>query len=157
MITNISWAAYFYTAALLMVLWYLFIGFRYFYADIKSAFGSRFSGPSKWDAGQTHETPSQGIPAPHLAAKGAFEENSFNDFDIIEEVVDRVKTLISTTIEKSQPKSDFLLGLYPILKDYPALKSSQFRPSINEFVTTECEAQGLENVTTEEVENCWNQ
>lgn len=156
MITNISWAAYFYATATLTVVWYLYVGFRFFYTDIKKAYDSPFTGTLKWDAGPNQEAPSQTEASPNLVAKGAFEENSFNDFEVIEELVDRVKTHMSSSLEKSLAKDDFLLGLQPILRDYPALRSSQFRPSINEFITTECEAQGLGPVSLEEVENCWN-
>ncbi len=155
MITNISWAAYFYTVALLMVLWYLFIGFRYFYSDIKNAFGAHGGNPLKWDSGPSQEAPPQSGPSPNLVAKGAFEENSFNDFEAIEDLVDRVKTLIADSLEKDTPKSDFLLSLPALLKDFPVLQNSQFRPSINEFITTECEGQGLGPVSMEEVEQCW--
>jgi len=155
MITNISWAAYFYTVAALMAAWYLYVGFRFFYPNIKNALGSHNGGSLQWDAGPRHEMQPAAEAQSNLVAKGAFEENSFNDFEVIEELVDRVKTLISFSVEKALPKDDFLLSLRPILKDYPALRNSQFRPSINEFITTESDAQGLESLSMDEVENCW--
>ena len=154
MITNISWATYLCAVALLTVSWYLFVGFRYFYPEIKNAFGPKTASPLQRDAAQGHAPYTEA--SPNLVSKGAFEENSFNDFEIIEELVDRTKTLITGSVEKEANKSDFLIGLQHILKDYPVLRSSQFRPSVNEFITTECEAQGLWPVSMEEVENCWS-
>lgn len=155
MIMNISWATYYCTVAIVLLLWYLYVGFRYFRTDISRAAGWTAGTPLHWDAGPGEGQPEVAEPAPNLAAKGTFEENSFNDFEIIEELVDRVKALITESVEHKAPKDNFLTTLHHILKDYPTLRHSQFRPSVNEFITTECDAQGMEPVSTEEVEQAW--
>ena len=155
MITNISWATYNYTMALVLLLWYLYVGFRYYRSDISRAAGLNGGAPLQWDSGPPERQAGVAEAAPNLAAKGTFEENSFNDFETIEELVDRVKALITESVEHDTPKESFLTTLHHILKDYPSLQHSQFRPSVNEFITTECEAQGMEAPSTEAVEQAW--
>jgi len=155
MITNISWATYYYTLALVLLLWYLYVGFRYFRTEIGKAAGLTAGKPLQWDAPSAEKQTAVAEAAPNVAAKGIFEENSFNDFEIIEELVDRVKALITESIEHEAPKQSFLSTLHHILKDYPALQHSQFRPSVNEFIITESEAQGMEAPSVEEIEQAW--
>ena len=157
MLNHISWAAYLTTAAITIFLWYALIGLKFYYSDIKDF----LSGKRKhhfehvFDARDNVEL-RPGDTLDNVVPKGVFEEPLLNDFEIIEELVDRVKTLISEALEKKMPKDGFLSLLEKLLKDYPVLLKSQFRPSVNEFIASECHTQGFDPVTEEEVEALWN-
>jgi len=153
MISNVSWATYSFVTAIATLLYYLYVGYRYYYHDLKRTFGQ--GGGTILTYGTAADAPSATGSTAHVSAKGTFEENSFNDFETVEELVDRVKALITESVEHKSPKDSFLSTLHHILKDYPSMQHSQFRPSVNEFIITESEAQGMPAITTEEVEQAW--
>jgi hypothetical protein len=157
MLSHISWAAYLTTAAVTLFFWYAFIGLKYYINDIRDF----LNGKRKHQFEHVFSTGGgEGSIAidtlDNVVPKGTFEEPALNDFETIEELVDRVKTLISEALEKKMPKEGFLVLLGKLLRDYPALLKSQFRPSVNEFITSECEVQGLAPVSENELEELWN-
>lgn len=160
MFTNISWATYLTMVAVSLLLWYVLIGVKFYFSDIKDFLNGKrsFRLQGSWNT-ETEGASLSGQAGTngHLAPKGEFEEQSFNDFGTIEELVEMVKALIITAVENKTPKKDFLTRLGAVLKVFPSLKKSQFRPSVNEFISSESELQGLASITEEEVERLWDE
>lgn len=158
MFTNISWATYLITVAITIALWYTLIGLTIYYQDIKDFLaGKRRLLPEPfWDDPINSEgSPVQFDTLDNVTAKGVFDEAAFSDFEVIENLVDRSKSLIEEAVEKSMPKQDFYSQLTKILKEYPILSKSQFRPSVNEFIVSECDLKGYPAITMEEADALW--
>ncbi|WP_129750076.1 hypothetical protein [Flavobacterium beibuense] len=77
------------------------------------------------------------------------------DFETVEELVERVKSLVTNAVEQRTEKENFLPGIRKVLGDYPSLGKSRFRGSINEFIVSEGEEQGMASLTQEEVDKLW--
>lgn len=156
MLTDISWASYLTFTGTALLIWYITIALLHYYSDVKiflngkrkMQFNSIFSESNFTDSLSTQD---QNIPL-----SGEIETPLLQDFEMIEELVERVKNTISEACEKKSFKEDFFQVLSKILKDYPALLNSQFRPSVNEFITGECLEQGFGEITMDEVEQLWH-
>lgn len=155
MFTNISWVTYITVVAVSLLFWYTFIGIKYYYSDVRSF----FSGKHKFlnsNLEDLIEIPGTSDTIEHLTSKGVFEEKPFNDFEAVEELVERVKATISNALENKTAKEIYFNELKSILKNYPSLQQSQYRPSINEFIVSQGDHQGLFSITQEEVDVLWN-
>lgn len=157
MFTNISWVTYITVVAVSLLFWYTIIGTKYYYSDIRGFFnGKRKFQHLNSNLEDFIEIPGSGDVIEHLTSKGVFEEKPFNDFEVVEELVERVKATISKAIENKTAKEIYFNELKSILKNYPSLQQSQYRPSINEFIVSEGDQQGLFSITQEEVDVLWN-
>jgi hypothetical protein len=156
MLTDISWAVYLAIIGTASLVWYITIALLYYYSDIKIF----LNGKRTMQLNTIFRDPD--LPVSYAdqnkrAASVTKPEPIFlQDFEMIEELVDRVKTIISEACEKKSSKEDFLLLLSKLLKDYPVLLTSEFRPSVNEFITGECLEQGFGELTVGEVEQQWH-
>lgn len=156
MLTDISWASYLTCTGTAILIWYITIALLHYYSDVKiflngkrkMQFNSIFSESNFTDSPATQD---QNIPH-----KEEIQTPLLQDFEMIEELVERVKDTISEACEKKLLKEDFFAMLSKLLKDYPILLNSQFRPSVNEFIAGECLEQGFEEITIDEVEQLWH-
>lgn len=158
MFTNFTWGAYVTTVSVTLVLYYVFIGAKFYFTDIRNFLNGRHSSPFRnpWNESQQEvASPSPSSNPSDNSTAGIMEENTFNDFEVIEELVERVKSLITNAVEHQASKDVFFSRLQAVLKDYPSLQKSQFRPSVNEFIVSESELQGMSAITQEEVEALW--
>ncbi|SEP06738.1 hypothetical protein [Flavobacterium sp. fv08] len=156
MLTDISWAAYLAIIGTASLIWYITIGLLYYYTDIKTFLNGKRtmqinpifndSVTSNISAGENQNALQVKEPEPVY----------LQDFEIIEELVDRVKTVISEACEKKSSREDFFELLSKLLKDYPTLLNSEFRPSVNEFISAECLEQGFGEISIDEVEQKWH-
>lgn len=96
------------------------------------------------------------IQNPNFDTDSKKETPALQDFEMIEELVERVKSTISEACEKEHSKQEFFTSLSKLLKDYPVLLKSQFRASVNEFIAGECIEQGFMEIAQEEVELLWH-
>ena len=78
-----------------------------------------------------------------------------NDYEIIEEIVERVKSVLKHAADMTMEPIEVTSSFTTILSDYPTLGHSTFRPSINEFIANESELHGYLTITQEAVEQLW--
>jgi len=155
MFTNISWATYLTLLGLAILTWYLALGYIQYYEALKNFLnGKRSMNFDPFLDKAENSTQNSNDTMDHVTAKGAFEP-SLQDFDTIEELVERVKSTISDAIQQQDPRAYFLSHCRNLLKEYPSLFKSQFRPSVCEFIYSECESKELTGITMEEVEALW--
>ena len=159
MLTNISWGNYIAVVALLTASWYLFVGVRFYFNDIKEiAAGKRklqFRGLSKVEY---QEFPSQlnqqDFP------KNNSSESPFGEFDTIFEDVDilveRLKNVIEDAAQRKLLKIEFIEAVRLVLKDYPSVKNSPFSLSVSELIVSECDKLEYAVLDQTEAEALWN-
>jgi hypothetical protein len=160
MLTGISWNNYIIVVVLLSIVWYLFVGLRYYFEDIKEfVTGKRklqFRGVagksiSKSDYNFDYQKSDEILNTP---VEFETVDTVFNE---VEDLTARLKNAITDATQKKLSKQEFEDYLRFILKEYPSLRDSPFRPSLNELIVSECEKQESVLLTLQEVEALWNE
>lgn len=159
MLTGISWNNYIVVVVALSIVWYLFVGLRYYFEDIKDLVtGKRklqfrgFIGKPirKLDANFDYQKSDKILNAPV-----EFEtiDPAFNE---VEDLVAKLKNAITNATQKKLIKSEFEDHLRFILKEHSLLANSPFRPSLNELIISEYEKQESVLLTHQEVDALWD-
>ena len=159
MLTNISWTNYIVVVVLLTASWYLFIGVRFYFNDIKEITAGKrklqFRGLSKI---QYHEYPSQ-LNEQDLP-KSTSSESPFGEFDTtfedVDILVERLKNVITDAAQRKLLKTEFIDTIRLVLKDYPSVKNSPFSLSVSELIVSECDKLGYTVLEQKEAEALWN-
>ena len=147
MLKHISWSTYLITVALLTGIYYLVILIRYYATDLKDL----VSGKRKFSsltAGQVKQAPQEQAP-------DEFDETNDETFDVVEEMIGRLKLAVAAAASIQQGKEALLAQLRTIFRDYEQLDHSPFLPAIFELVTTECDKTGAVTLGQDEVAMVW--
>src|SRR6185312_14940449 len=96
MFTNISWTDYFITVTILLAIYYLFVGIRYYARDIKDL----LSGKRKLNLKTALSYNSKGeypstIEGNIHPSEALFEESMNKEFTEVEHLIERLKALIA--------------------------------------------------------------
>ena len=160
MFTNISWGNYIVVVVLLLASWYLFVGLRFYFDDIKGI----VTGKRKLQFHRLGKTNYQ-EPQSELNYQDSPEvtstQSSFGEFDTtfqdVDALVERLKNVIADAAKKKLHKQEFLDYIKLILKEYPSVKDSPFRSSVSELIVSECNKTESITLTQEEAERLWNE
>ena len=158
MFTNISWGNYIVVVILLLASWYLFVGFRFYFDDLKEVISGKrklqfrgFENPSYEDS--QSELNYQELP------EAISEQISFGEFDTtfqdVDTLVGRLKTFIADAAKKKLVKKEFTYYLQLLLREFPSVKNSPFNSSISELIVLECEKFESITLTQKEAEALW--
>ncbi|MDB5143680.1 MAG: hypothetical protein JWQ66_2393 [Mucilaginibacter sp.] len=158
MLSHLSWTNYFETVMLLLVIYYAFVGIRFYAADIRGLL--RLSSKS----GTPRQLPEQLVyreqerPVDILPEEVSYASGSYPDDDIREtdELIASVKSRIAEASGKAYAPDELIPQLKNIFKKHAGLNISPHRPAINELVVTECERTGTAGLTEEEVDQWWS-
>ena len=153
MLKNISWGNYIVVVVLLVASWYLFVGVRFYFADLKDiATGKRKfqfrSFPQVQSNFDYREAP-DGIPS---SLSSIETDQAFQD---VEDLVDKLKNLVADALQRKLPKKEFMYYLSLVLNEFPTVKNSPFRSSICELVVSECDKLEMIHVTQQDVDVLW--
>lgn len=156
MLKNISWSDYFIAVAIALILYYLFIGMRYFSGEIKDL----LSGKRKLKLqtalpdpnGEYNTTVEEGDQEP-----SGFEKTTDNEFNEVEHLIERLRTVITDASRRKLIRQEFKQYLSMVLKEYPSVKYSPLRSSINELIVSECQKYGAVTLNEDEVELLWKE
>lgn len=158
MFTNISWSNYIFVIILLLASWYLFVGFRFYFDDLKEV----LSGKRKLQFRGFENSTSQDTE-PELnykeSPKVMSEQTSFGEFDTtfqdVDTLVGRLKTFIADAAKKKLVKKEFTYYLQLLLREFPSVKNSPFNSSVSELIVSECDKLESINLTQKEAEALW--
>lgn len=158
MFTNISWGSYITCFALLAALWYLSVGLRFYFNEIKDiANGKRKLGVPFSKSEKYQEFPSA-LNDQYLS-KSTLPTSPFSEFDSTFEEVDilieGLKNIIADCSKRKLGKPEFITNLKIILKDYPSVKNSAFSFSVSEFIVSECNKLEYTDLNHKEAEALW--
>lgn len=157
MLTNISWTDYIIAVAILLAAYYFFVGMRYFFADLKNLVSGKSN--LKFRAvipDDTDESESfQSYEKKYNVVSPALETTSDDDFAEVEHLIERLKSVIADASGKKLIPQELKQYLHLVLQEYPNIKNSPFRTSINELVASECEKYGAVTLSEDEVEQLW--
>ena len=157
MLTNISWTDYIIAVAILLTTYYFFVGMRYFSADLKDLVTGKRE--LKFRADLPHDTDGsesfQSSEKNYNIVSPALETTSDDDFAEVEHLIERLKSVIADASGKKLIPQELKQYLHLVLQEYPNIKNSPFRTSINELVASECEKYGAVTLSEEDVEQLW--
>lgn len=159
MFTNISWDNYILVVVLLLVSWYLFVGLRFYFDELKGITTGkrklqfrRLGGPNYGD----FQSELNDLDPPQMT----FDQSSFGEFDAtfqdVDSLVEELKNFITDAKKRKLAKQEVLDYIQLFFKQYPSVKDSAFRLAVNELIVTECETLDAIDITQAEVEELWN-
>lgn len=165
MFTNISWTNYIVVIIVLLAIYYIFIGIRFYSRDLQYFLTFRRKGSIRPSDDEAVEDMSLSNPAENFEeaksefsiADGSFAQTSDDTFQDIERLIVRLKETIADAGTKQYARQEFFLLLQLILKEYPNLKDSPFQSAIIELITSECGKYGSITISEEEVVMLWNE
>ena len=156
MFTNITWTDFFLGIAIGTGVYYLLVGLRYYRVEIIGF----FSGRKKMNFNTTfdQEDYSDVLNDEDNSTKtkqNHFLASSDQDFEQIERLITKIKRIISDTAQVQLEPDEFKDYIGVTLKEYPLIKNSPLRASINELIVSECEKYGAVALSEEEVDLLW--
>lgn len=158
MFTNISWSDYIIAVAILLTVYYLFVGVRYFSADLRDLLSGKrklkFKAALPLDTGEGDNYPAE---ENYQKDATAFETSTDDDFAEVEHLIERLKNVIADAPHKKLIPQEFKQYLHLVLEEYPSVKSSPLRSSVNELIVSECEKHGAVTLSEEEVDMLWQE
>jgi hypothetical protein len=152
MFTEITWATYLRVTAAALFLYYTFLLLKSYLPQIRASLSNGSMAFSQSLTTEVNPTAGIGGEQGNLVPAGEFHEPGYSDYEIIEEMVDRVKGALKEAVANEQGEDTIIVQLKAIVNDYPLLSKSNFRPSINEFIATESQQHGFTSITEEVAE-----
>jgi hypothetical protein len=150
MLKNISWTEYTMTVSTIFFIYYLYIGIKYYSDEIKDFFSGKqkqnfmpaFDAKSMEQARDEHDS---------------LENHSDNQFDKTEQLIERLKSVIADGTKRQLILQEFKQYLRMVLKEYPSVRYSPLRSSINGLIISECKKYGAAILNEDEVELLWKE
>ena len=154
MLTNISWVNYLLVIVLLTASWYLFVGFRFYFTELKDL----ITGKKKFSIRSFPQVQSKVgyLEAPNGIPSALNETQTDQTFQDVEDLVEKLKNLVADALQRKLPKKEFMYYLSLVLHEFPTVKNSPFRSSICELVASECDKLEMIHVTQQEVDVLWD-
>lgn len=155
MLKNISWSDYIIAVAILLAIYYLLVGMRYFSSEIKDLL-----------SGKTKLKFRAAIPNNHAAdhpdeeqghQETGFEKTTDDEFTEIEHLIERLKAVIEDASRRKLIPQEFKQYLSMVLREYPSVKYSPLRSSVSELIVSECQKYGAVILSEDEVELLWKE
>lgn len=159
MLNSISWNSYLVAVVTLLVLWYLYTGFRYYSSEIKQILSGRkkIGFPSFRKKTRNDSLPSSdqedGKPT---NLNEAFQE-SFATLDEVKELSARLTGAVLESAELSRPKQEFNNYIRLILSEYPYVKISSLRSNVNNLLVYETKKHPELLLTSNDADKLWEE
>jgi len=158
MFTNISWNNYIVVIVLSAMGWYLFVGLRFYFNDLKEiAAGKRklkFHGFQK----ENYKEFESQLNTPYLPKTTATDSPS-EEFDTtftqVDALIDQLKNVIADAAKTKLVKQEFACKIKSVLLQYPLIRDSSFSGSVSEVIVLECNKLGYFILTQPEAEALW--
>lgn len=153
MFTEISWNNYIISVIVLLVIYYLFIGFRYYRSDLLEL----LSGTKSTQTDRVSFIDLQTIrpeQTQHQAnLKQAFEKQDL--FQVTQSVGDEIMAYLNEAGRDTLNKEDIIQSMKSLIAKYPSVKDSAFRDAIQNLIIKECETNCSIHLSEEEISALW--
>lgn len=156
MLKNISWNDYLLTVGISLIVYYFYVCARYYSKEIKDLLlgKKKLKFKTVFYKNKKREYPGASNDQKGIAG---IENTTDGEFDETERLIEQLKTAIADGSCRKLIPEEFKLSLIMILKQYPALKYSPLRPSINELILSECEKFQITAIDEREIELLWRE
>ncbi len=157
MFTNISWGNYIFVVTLLLTVWYLFVGVRFYSHDLQN-FLVRKRKPNLQVDDDEFLNDERKV---RESSKFTNEQIESSETDIlfqeVEELATKLKEAIANASSKNLNREEFIFLLHLTLKEYPHLKGSPFQVALNNLIVSEFERYGSIHLSAEELLMLWKE
>ncbi|MBX2933914.1 MAG: hypothetical protein KF825_06690 [Ferruginibacter sp.] len=155
MLQSISWSQYITTITTLLMLYYCYVGFKYFRWEILNIIGIKkveddiIAIPAFSNTNQSFkkENPEDYLPKPGL---------EIDISPVVQSFTDEVQAYLSESGSKNMQKDELLGSLRFILSKYPALKSSDCKEELLQFIIEQTNFQYPDMLQLDEVSRLWH-
>lgn len=159
MLRNITWGNYIIAISSLIVIWYIYLVFRYYYEELKQVLSgkrkigySSFGGRNKKQSGQKNDE--QNSSSPKLTS--SFSE-SFSTLEDAEELSEKLRKAIAESVERNLSRQEFTNYLKLILEEYSYVKISSLRENVNNLIVSQCGKHPQLYLTFSQVDSLWEE
>lgn len=151
MFSTISWTDYLIVVTILLVVYYLFIGVRYYSAELKEL----ISGKRKLNF---RHAPVNELSTEErvLTEKDAPDQPGNDDQVNAERLALHLNQVISYASKRKLGPAELKQHLQLILREFPEFKDTALQLSINNLIISECEKHGAVTLSEDEVELLWD-
>jgi hypothetical protein len=156
MLKNISWTDYIIAVAILLAIYYLFVGMRYFSGEIKDLLSGKRKLKFRTALPDNHGPYNPDEEQSDMET-GSFEKTTDDDFAEVEHLIDRLKAVVADSSRRKLIPQEFKQYLSMVLKEYPSVRYSPIRSSVNELIVSECQKYGAVTLNEDEVELLWKE
>ena len=159
MLTTISWSNYIIAVGTLLFFWYLFLGFRFYSFEIKEVLHGRrkilfpFLGNKKIDDSLFTD----GKNETSLSNLSESFSESFATFDEVKELSARIIEAAAESTDRNLSQQEFKNYLKLILDEYPYVKISSLRGTINELVVSESQKNIHWFLISKDIDDLWEE
>jgi len=150
MFTNVSWSSYLAVVGILIIIWYIFIALKFYSGDLKRI----FSGERKLKLPSFRNNTLNKEEIKSIS--DSFSE-SFDTLDDAEQLSFRIQQAAAESAEKGLSKEQFQNYLRMILEEYPYVKISSLRESINKLIVSESGKYPALLLTLSEADSLWEE
>jgi hypothetical protein len=159
MFRNISWNDYVIAIGVLVLVWYLFLGFRFYYKEIKQFVSGerRVKFPVLGYNKKKQSCLSINEKGNSRSTLSSLFSESFSTLEDVEELSSLLINAIEESAERNLSKKEFRNYLKLILNDYPYVKKSTLRVKVNELMVSESEKHPQMILTYAEVDGLWDE
>lgn len=155
MFTEITWAMYLKIVAAALFIYYTFLLLKFYYPQVSASLPTGGAPFRNSHSATAYTATAGGGEKTNLTPTGEFNEPGYNDYEIIEEMAERVKAALKEAVDSNPTEEHLISNLKLIVNDYPVLAKSSFRPSINQFIATESQQHGFAFIKEDTVEQLW--
>ncbi|RTY88455.1 hypothetical protein EKL32_25150 [Flavobacterium sp. GSN2] len=157
MFTNISWGNYIVVVVLLLASWYLFVGLRFYFDDIKEIVTGKRKLQFRRLGNTNYQEPQSELNYLDFEINTSESVASDTIFHEVDGLVKQLKNVITDAAQRKLIKQEFQDYMRLALIAYPLLKDSPYRSSVDELIVSECEKQGVILLSQQEVEALWDE
>ncbi|MCD0472497.1 hypothetical protein [Flavobacterium sp. JAS] len=154
MFTNISWSNYIIAVTVLLMIWYLVMGFKYYYFELLQIISGKqqikFLNFRKTKKRITYNS----------TGDDNLKANFFSSFDTLEdaeELSEHIVKAIKESFERNLSKEEFQNYLRLLLAEYPFVKISSLRENINKILVSESAMHPNLLLTYEVADSLWEE
>lgn len=167
MLYNISWTTYFSIVLLLLAVYYIFVGVKFYSQEIKYSFTGRnklafrYTSSAAGVQDNKESNPDVQPEQPELFVSDkkdvpAVEEEN-DSAQQVKELTRNLEQAIAEAVEKNYIKEEFILSLQILLKKYSFPDGSPLLVAMNNLIASECEKYGYIQLSAEERVILWNE
>lgn len=157
MFTNISWGNYIVVVVLLLASWYLFVGLRFYFDDIKEIATGKRKLQFRRLGNTNYQEPQSELNYLDFEINTSESVASDTIFQEVDGLVKQLKNVITDATQRKLIKQEFQDYMRLTLTAYPLLRNSPYRSSVDELIVSECEKQGAILLSQQEVEALWDE
>lgn len=152
MFTEISWSNYITIVIVLLAIYYLFIGFRYYRTDLLQLLSGREFTTDK--VSFTSTKPDKPDQTQHQSdLQQAFKSQDL--FQVAQSLGDEIMAYLNEAGRDTLNKEDIIQSLKSLIAKYPSIKDSPFCEVIQNLIVTECKTSCSIHLSAEELSALW--